>query len=75
MPRHHDITVLQPGDGTGTTMGANKATGNDDLLDLMGIGSQIDGLGHMGQEHVYYNNTPAEAFARPRPYGATCRPW
>lgn len=66
-PRTYDITVLQPGDGTGTTMGANKATGNDDLLRTwMGIGSQIDGLGHMGQEHVYYNNTPAEAFVTPK---------
>jgi kynurenine formamidase len=30
----------------------------------MGIGSQIDGLGHMGKNHVYYNNTHASEFVR-----------
>ncbi len=66
-PRSFDITILQPGNGTGTTMGANKATGNDDLLRTwMGIGSQIDGLGHMGSEHVYFNNTHAEDFVTPK---------
>ena len=55
-PRHYAITVIQPGWHNGPTMGANKATGNDDLLyTWMGIGSQIDGLGHMGIDHVYYN--------------------
>ncbi len=44
-------------------MGTNKASGNDDLLHFwMGIGSQIDGLGHMGIEHVYYNGNRAEDF-------------
>jgi hypothetical protein len=48
-PRSFSMTVLQLDDGTGTPLGTNKATGNDDLMNLwMGIGSQIDGLGHMG---------------------------
>ena len=61
-PRHYAITVIQPGFHNGPTMGANKATGNDDLLyTWMGIGSQLDGLGHMGIDHVYYNGlTPAD---------------
>jgi hypothetical protein len=32
----------------------------------MGIGSQIDGLGHMGIEHRYYNGLHASEFVTPR---------
>ena len=66
-PRQYALTVLSPGDGTGATMGANRATGNDDLLyTWMGIGSQIDGLGHMGIDHTYYNGNHASDFVTPR---------
>ena len=62
-PRHYSITIIQPGQDNGPTMGANLATGNDDLLHTwMGIGSQIDGLGHMGINHVYYNGHKAADF-------------
>lgn len=65
-PRTYSITVLQGGDGTGTPMGDNLATGNDDLVfTWIGIGSQIDGLGHMGIDHVYYNGLKAEDFVQP----------
>ena len=65
-PRQFSMTILQPGDGTGTTLGTNKVTANDDLLvTWMGIGSQIDGLGHIGLEHRYYNGVRAEDFVRP----------
>ena len=65
-PRQFSMTILQPGDGTGATLGTNKATYNDDLLyTWMGIGSQIDGLGHIGLEHRYYNGVRAEDFVRP----------
>ena len=61
-PRHYAITVIQPGQDA-PTLGSNRATGNDDLLyTWMGIGSQIDGLGHMGIEHVYYNGHKAADF-------------
>jgi kynurenine formamidase len=63
--RTFSLTVLQliPGDGTGASLGTNRANGNDDLLNFwMGIGSQIDGLGHMGIEHVYYNGNRAQDF-------------
>ncbi len=64
-PRQYSITILQPPDGTGTMLGANKATYNDDLLyTWMGIGSQLDGLGHLGTEHRYYNGLRAEDFVR-----------
>ena len=66
-PRSYSMTILQLDDGTGTPMGANKATGNDDLMHLwMGIGSQIDGLGHMGINHTYYNGTHASDFVSPK---------
>ena len=65
-PRTYSMTILQLDDGTGTPMGTNQATGNDDLMNLwMGIGSQIDGLGHMGINHVYYNGNRAADFISP----------
>ena len=65
-PRQYAMTILQLDDGTGGTLGSNEATGNDDLMYLwMGIGSQIDGLGHMGIKHVYYNGNKAADFITP----------
>ncbi len=65
-PRTYSMTILQLDDGTGTPLGSNLATGNDDLMTLwMGIGSQIDGLGHMGINHVYYNGNRAQDFVTP----------
>lgn len=50
----------------GTSIGSNKATGNDDFLATwMGIGSQLDGLGHLGIDHVYYNGHEESQFLRP----------
>lgn len=65
-PREYDVTVLQLSDGSGTPIGANQATGNDDIVDVwVGIGSQIDGLGHMGIDHRYYNGVPVKDFVTP----------
>ncbi|MCZ6887750.1 MAG: cyclase family protein [Gammaproteobacteria bacterium] len=65
-PRQYSITIIQPGQDL-PFLGANKATGNDDLLvTWLGIGSQIDGLGHMGLENVYYNGNHAKDFATTR---------
>lgn len=56
-PRRYSLTVLPH---FGPSIGSNRATGNDDLLIThMGIGSQIDGLGHMGIDNVYYNGNKA----------------
>ena len=64
--RTYHVTVLPLNDGEGNGLGRNRATGNDDLLNiLMGIGSQIDGLGHIGIEHVYYNGNRARDFVTP----------
>lgn len=65
-PRYYKLTITQNTDGTGPTLGSNQATANDDLVvSWMGIGSQLDGLGHLGSEHVYYNNLHASDFVTP----------
>ncbi len=65
-PRYYRLTITQNTDGTGPTAGSNRATANDDLMvSWMGIGSQLDGLGHLGSEHVYYNNLHASDFVTP----------
>nr|AIA10846.1 putative cyclase [uncultured bacterium] len=57
------ITVLQPGQTGGATLGPNKATYNDDIITgWVGIGSQIDGLGHLGIDNLYFNCNKAVDF-------------
>jgi len=64
-PRKYQMTILQLEDGTGTPWGENKLTSNDDLMTTwLGIGSQIDGLGHVGIDHVYYNGIHAKEFTK-----------
>ena len=65
-PRSFKITIVQPGQAGSPGIGPNKATYNDDIIDTwVGIGSQIDGLGHLGVEHVYYNGNKLADFADP----------
>jgi len=64
-PREYDVTILQLSDGSGTPLGENLATGNDDLVrTYVGVGSQIDGLGHMGIDHRYYNGVHVRDFVQ-----------
>ncbi len=59
-PRKFQMIVHQLNDGTGTLLGPDKLVSNDDtVVTSIGIGSQLDGFGHIGKEHKYYNNTPA----------------
>ncbi len=65
-PRTFEVTVLQLDDGTGTPLGASRAVSNDDkIAGSVGVGSQIDGLGHFGLDHRYYNGVPAAEVVRP----------
>jgi len=65
-PRSFKITIVQPGQAGSPGLGPNKATYNDDIIDTwVGIGSQLDGLGHLGVEHVYYNGNKLADFADP----------
>ena len=55
-PRTFSVTVLQPGQEYGRSLGETKTNYNDDIImGWVGIGSQIDGLGHIGIDGVYYN--------------------
>lgn len=64
--RTFQILTLGGGDGSGAGIGDNKATYNDDmLLTWLGIGTQIDGLGHLGIDHRYYNGAHVSEFLRP----------
>jgi kynurenine formamidase len=50
-------------DGTDKPYGENGLTTNDDwALVWFGVGSQIDGLGHVGIDHVYYNGNHVRDF-------------
>lgn len=63
-PRSLNLQVVQPGQAGGTRLDGFGYPGNynDDLLQTwVGIGSQIDGLGHLGEKGLYYNcNSDAE---------------
>lgn len=56
-PRGCSIYIVQPGQvGAATGLGPTNTTYNDDILNCwVGIGSQLDGLGHIGVGNTYYN--------------------
>jgi kynurenine formamidase len=65
-PRSFKITIVQPGQAGIPGLGPSKTTYNDDIIDgWVGVGSQLDGLGHIGVEHVYYNGAKLADFADP----------
>lgn len=65
-PRRLALTVLQPNQAGAPAMGPTQSTYNDDILSTwLGIGSQIDGLGHVGTNHEYYNGNKLMDFAGP----------
>jgi kynurenine formamidase len=65
-PRTFKITVVQPGQAGSPGLGPSKTTYNDDIIEgWVGVGTQIDGLGHIGVEHVYYNGHKIADFGDP----------
>src|SRR5215218_3461748 len=63
-PRTFAITIVQPGQTAGATLGPTKTTYNDDMITgWSGVGSQLDGLGHIGIDNLYYNCNRAADFA------------
>jgi len=63
-PRTWSIAIVQPGQVHGAALGPTKTTYNDDIImGWVGIGSQLDGLGHIGIDGVYYNCNKAAEFA------------
>ncbi len=62
-PRTFAITVVQPGQNGGATLGPTKTTYNDDIIaGWVGVGSQLDGLGHIGIDNLYFNCNKATEF-------------
>ncbi len=64
-PRTFAITIVQPGQAAGVTLGPTRTTYNDDIIaGWAGVGSQIDGLGHIGIDNLYFNCNQAADFAK-----------
>lgn len=63
-PRTFNVTIVQPGQNAGTSLGPTKTTYNDDIIaGWAGVGTQLDGLGHIGVDNLYYNCNRAVDFA------------
>ena len=63
-PRTFAVTIVQPGQNAGSTLGPTKTTYNDDIINgWAGVGTQLDGLGHIGIDSLYFNCNKAIDFA------------
>lgn len=55
-PRSWALVINQPGQVGGVGLGPTKTNYNDDVyMGYVGTGTQLDGLGHIGVDNVYYN--------------------
>jgi kynurenine formamidase len=64
--RSFAAAVLPIDDGGGSPIGKTRATGHDDILmTSVGIGTQLDGFGHMGIDRRHYNGVHARDFYKP----------
>lgn len=65
-PRTFSVTILQPDQVAGTSLGSTKTTYNDDIImGWVGVGTGIDGLGHVGIDNLYFNCNKAADFVAP----------
>ncbi len=63
-PRGLALQIVQPNQQGGRRLFAYNGSYNDDVAQLwFGIGPQIDGLGHLGQDGVFYNCNIDKDFA------------
>jgi kynurenine formamidase len=63
--RHRSFKLYntQPGQQGGLTSGPNKFTFNDELVVAWtGVGTQLNGIGHIGIDNTYYNGNKAADF-------------
>ncbi|SFP01608.1 Putative cyclase [Chitinophaga sp. YR627] len=63
--RHRSFHLynIQPGEQGGQTLGPNKFSFNDELVNgWTGVGTQLNGIGHIGIDNVYYNGNRAADF-------------
>jgi kynurenine formamidase len=55
-PRSLTLQVVQPGQSGGKRLFEYEGISTDDLVQMwFGIGSQLDGLGHLGEKGYFYN--------------------
>ena len=62
-PRSLSLTVVQPNQQGGARPMSNRSYNDDIFTGWLGIGSQLDGLGHLGVEDEYYNCNHAADFS------------
>ncbi|MBX6190314.1 cyclase family protein [Pseudomonas aeruginosa] len=63
--RHRSFHLYntQPGEQAGQSLGPNKFTFNDELVNAWtGVGTQLNGIGHIGIDNRYYNGNKAADF-------------
>ncbi len=63
--RHRSFQLynVQVGQQAGLSLGPNKFTFNDELVNAWtGVGTQLNGIGHIGIDNVYYNGNRAADF-------------
>lgn len=63
--RHRSFNLynIQPGEQGGKSIGPNRFTFNDELVNgWTGVGTQLNGIGHIGIDNVYYNGNKATDF-------------
>ncbi|HEX8536009.1 MAG TPA: cyclase family protein [Cystobacter sp.] len=63
--RHRGFKLynIQPGQQAGLSTGPNAFTFNDEMVVAWtGVGTQLNGIGHIGIDHVYYNGNKAADF-------------
>jgi len=54
--RKYEVSITPPPGGNTTPNGTERVTSHDErVVTSMGIGTQLDGLGHLGVDHHYYN--------------------
>ena len=64
--RSYSVAVMGIDDGGGSPIGGTKVTGHDDvLMTFVGIGTQLDGFGHMGIDRRHFNGVHAREFYKP----------
>jgi kynurenine formamidase len=63
--RHRSFYLynVQPDEAGGKVKAQNKFTFNDELVNgWTGVGTQLNGIGHIGIDHIYYNGNKAADF-------------
>lgn len=64
-PRTFAVTTFTPSQEDGRAFGTNKFNYIDDVISgWVGVGSQLDGLGHAGIDNTFYNCTRAKDFLK-----------